>query len=318
MEAEFQRLLPAPEDEAFVRYRNLVRYLAQFEGELNYFSYPPTLSLIGLSQYSQELHMAPAQVNFWDDKQFDYLREFVRKHSLTESVELLVNAERSRIIYYDPQNGRTAATEVKSGSVFEVSSELLTVWNQKKVPLIEVHTHPIESLPSIQDYLPVLVDPLGIGEDRLIRAVEVLTPNHQILALASAQTPRYPPDKALEIVNSAAKGISDAEMLVSINNQIGELYSRIGSFGVSNIDRASFLYEHFGRIPGANYLITRLLHGYATLRLGQLANEQRRLSKQSADIEQHLINQEEINFVRQNWIKLYLSSDFENFYEFSA
>ncbi len=133
----------------------------------------------------------------------DYMRELdgqrprvTQEHLLGIKIEDEV--EVSKTIYYDGEMNSVRVTDPVQGDHGSVRSSITKAYDAYKRPLIEMHTHSEESLPSVEDYQFIL---MGNPEakSRAIRAIAVLCPKIQILALATDQTPILTPDQLRQL-----------------------------------------------------------------------------------------------------------------------
>lgn len=114
------------------------------------------------------------------------------------------DVENSSVIYYDPKEKAIAASPVNFGEVEEVELSTLEVLIDGNRPMIEIHTHPDDSLFSVQDYSRMLVD--FHNGMRLVKAIMVLCPNIQVLAIATNRTPLLDVDETVELLEGLRKG----------------------------------------------------------------------------------------------------------------
>lgn len=128
-------------------------------------------------------------------------REIITKNILPgnettrlKPVNLEGEAEVAKAVFFDVKTGLVGATDTVHGDFTSVRSAFVDAYGNDRLPLLEMHTHPTESFPSVIDYQFML---LGNPEAkvRAIRAIAVLCPQTQILALATDQTPMLSPDQ---------------------------------------------------------------------------------------------------------------------------
>jgi hypothetical protein len=136
----------------------------------------------------------------YDDPSFPAYLEPLRgmfAEAAKEYAEEKGKGERSKVIYYDFERRIIWNTETTHGEyatttvpTYDLFSTLIPGNGEgRKLPLLEVHTHPENGLFSPKDLLRMVH---GSGQVRGIRGSVVLCPDIQLLALATAQTPVYP------------------------------------------------------------------------------------------------------------------------------
>lgn len=94
--------------------------------------------------------------------------------------------ERSRVIFYDPQDNELRITGITDGTYSSTDTEVVKLYKSVKTPLLGIHTHPTDALFSPQDFSTLLIRPL---DETLLRGELVLCPNIQVLALSTTLTP---------------------------------------------------------------------------------------------------------------------------------
>lgn len=112
------------------------------------------------------------------------------------NIDTKAEAEIARTIYYDYSTQSIKyidRTDNKVGAVSHIALEL----GQK--PLLEMHTHPNERWPSINDYVKLFMG-LPNERERISNAIMVVCPKTQVLALPTDLTPILDPEKAIELV----------------------------------------------------------------------------------------------------------------------
>lgn len=97
--------------------------------------------------------------------------------------------ERARTFYIDPPELSIKASEISFGEHTSVQGKTIGLLNDEKSPILEAHTHPTDSLPSAQDYWPLITRLYKDESIPVASAIIVACPNIQILALATRETP---------------------------------------------------------------------------------------------------------------------------------
>lgn len=96
--------------------------------------------------------------------------------------------EASRDIYHSISKEAIYATEIRYGSGFSVKNTIFETYGLG-FPLLAVHTHPESQLPSVDDYVNLM---MAFDDNRrVLSGIVVLCPEGQILALATKDTPRF-------------------------------------------------------------------------------------------------------------------------------
>lgn len=120
-------------------------------------------------------------------------------------------AENARAFYLDPDGG-IKVSGIIQGDHTSVDSQVPQLVEDGKIPLLEAHSHPRDSLPSAQDYWPLLTtwddDPTLPS---ICRGVMVLCPSIQVLALSTFQTPRLKFNDAKNLWQSYDENTPDGD-----------------------------------------------------------------------------------------------------------
>lgn len=176
------------------------------------------LSLKPFTPFFQEMYDTVSEGYFHKEEQrrkFDDLAREIESSSGRDNIvaryvrqlgQRKAIAERARVIYTTPWRGEVKATKIRSGEHTQVKTGsiyfILSLLG--RIPLLDVHTHPGDSLFSPTDYFLLLTGPRRYP---LVRAAVVLCPTVQILALATGTTPYLQPDKALRFINTYEEDI---------------------------------------------------------------------------------------------------------------
>lgn len=108
---------------------------------------------------------------------------------LKQTVGTHGDAERAMIIYYDPERPGVDVTDLVHGSHEGTDSDVPDLIDKGKIPLMEMHTHPSDSLFSYPDLMRAIYN-YGDGAGS-VRSILVLTPKFQILGLPTPNTPAF-------------------------------------------------------------------------------------------------------------------------------
>lgn len=266
---------------------------------------PPDLlpGMIDLSFYTPrfgEMYDTQNLVAEWEDLSIPL------EQRLKSRKTFQVAAERGCTSYVDPQTMSIQLTPIMHGTEQSVTRESFYLVNQNKLPLVEIHTHPQETLFSAQDYATLLI---RSGDHHFMKAAILLCPGSQILALASSETAKF-----------------DSEELVQMLYDWDEKNKREGSQFITNAKSEESL--NSARLHRAVSRLDKLLHTgkYSPDRilkkaddLGNKANDFTfRQSEASSKKLAIWGNQTLLGFAHTNSIKLYSSTDRRFFREFSA
>lgn len=213
--------------------------------------------------------------------------------------------EKARSLYFSLDKNNTDSTEIIFGTEkyrVPATEQLLDLFFQGNIPMIGVHTHPNVGMLSPEDYTPLLLDRGGAP---LCRAVMVIDPSIQVLAIATKDTPRFSNiDSLHQYIKSFLKDYHSLEMLVSkaqtglIEQQLKEIKER--------------------------RIVQRLQERITQIRTGihpSLDRFNRLVSsteKTSAEIVEPMRNQELISTAKNMNVVLYSSFNYGAFFKWSA
>lgn len=99
-----------------------------------------------------------------------------------------VRGEKSMVVYYDYERGYIHMSPVIRGEKSSVAFATGDLYFQDKLPLLELHSHPDDSMLSMIDYVRMLYRGYTGGRG-MVRGCLVLCPSLQILALPTPETP---------------------------------------------------------------------------------------------------------------------------------
>jgi len=242
---------------------NLVGYLAargRFDARESQLA--SNLDLITIVPFVEDVYAERRKAYAQSQEDRDFListAEFIRRSSqnigpatkeMLERIESQAsekaNVENSSVIYYDPKEKAIDASPVNFGEIEKVEISTLDVLREGNRPMIEIHTHPNDSLFSIEDYSRMLVD--FHNGMRLVKSIMVLCPNIQVLGIATNRTPLLDVDPTVELLEDLHRGldqqlktIRDPELLYALDN--AEALGVAKELGVklySSTDRRNF------------------------------------------------------------------------------
>lgn len=113
-----------------------------------------------------------------------------QKDSLLKGINKEVELERGQTMYLNREDYNTYLTGIRHGGPYSVERDLENILDANNIPVLEMHTHSTDVLPSSADYLTLTLDPYNDG-GHIIRAIIVLCPRIQVLAVATRNTPSF-------------------------------------------------------------------------------------------------------------------------------
>lgn len=126
----------------------------------------------------------------WPDK----LKEMYTQTGMTGN-------EVHRQLCLNAHTGGIGFSDISQGTRKSVPDTTYELYFENKTPVINIHTHPEPTMPSTADYLNI-VNTFSDGV-RLCRSILVLNPDHQILVVATNDTPRIKDEtKAVEYLDT--------------------------------------------------------------------------------------------------------------------
>ncbi len=233
-----------------------------------------------------------------------------------DPVQLEGEGEVSKTIYFDMKTGSVSATDTVSGDLSSVRSSIYDAVGESQRPLIEMHNHPGDSLPSVVDYrFMILGDPET--RERAVRAIMVLTPQRQILALVTDETPFLTHDQIDQLFaereepNSQYEG-EEGKRLKTLENRL----KIVDNFALKTLKRsleggleaarlASSMSDLKERNSGIQEEFSQVMTRVGKVRPRVLGKHLDQLYKVFTGIQ--------LQFARDMGIKLYTSTDFKNF-----
>lgn len=228
--------------------------------------------------------------------------------------------EITRIIYYDVNANSVNATDTVRGGLSSVRSLFPDTYEEDKVPLVEMHTHPQAQLPSNVDYQFML---LGVPEAKIrgIRAITVLCPELQLFALATDKTPILDPEGLHQLLTqwyepNRQHEVEGGKYLKTLENRWNRVFTfitrayqqrqeKIVERFKRDMDRIDQDLEPEGWEAENEDSYPKTLERINRLGPKVLGKYAKHLNKVFSRIQ--------LEFVRNMGIKLYISTDFKNF-----
>lgn len=260
-----------------------------------------------------------------------YTNSYIDKHKPDTSKKDAV--ERASTVYMDFVNGRIANTKIVEGeyrSVLPDGAELLEISDRGDLRLIDVHTHPTDTLFSPPDYYQLIA---GDPEHnlRLFKAIIVLCPDIQIMAIPTSQTPIMPPDEATDhlsqlknefyetdseksgVVLKRHKVITNA-LLRTVKKDWDETQEYVRTLAVEiqkgSVDQTAAEDKLAGHLEPA--------FGYAHKQGQKYLRIAEKISHRANLLDAQLTASLLMKCARDLNVKLYSSTNMQDFYEFSA
>jgi len=242
---------------------------------------------------------------------------------LSEIYDRQAPVERSTILYLDHETDMIHYAEPVQGEFSSTQLPLDEAYTATRTPMIGIHTHPTESLPSHVDYSS-LITFVPYEDRRLMGAEIVLCPNVQILVFPSFHTPRLEIGEANKMIDEYGEKWDmekDTEFQEAVKNA-NDLLSGHNDFflekykeGVAIIEEAfsdpqlsedekeRLVTEALDRIQNEqdeNYKRILPLYDEATTRLHAYGS--------------HFNNLKSVNMAREMHVKMYFSADKRKFH----
>lgn len=238
--------------------------------------------------------------------------------------------ERSRTVYLDYNDNQFRVSPITHHRFDAGKVDTIDIWNQGNLPLMEIHTHPDNTLLSPVDYWRILGRVFSDSPEGLIRSAILICPDIQILAVATNETQLIEPSMFDERIGRALKFIPQE------NQRLESLRARFLAAHQASMNLLVKRYEasHQNIIQIDKMYAKGLLTEEETNRLleenhQQAIRETRYGQERSArvmgrannhlwDYNNYLFNFYLLKFAREMGIKLYASTNFTDFQEFSA
>lgn len=242
--------------------------------------------------------------------------ERVRAHGIVEC---------SRVFYFDHDTKEFEVSDIILGTYSSVASPLADFIDTSKLPLLDIHTHPGNGLPSAIDYLPIITKAyIGLEYPSLTHGIVVVGPDIQFLALGTKLTPVFDVDTAVQICNEYDERTEEEK------TRIDSLKKRWSGVLRALPDCIIPMWiEHINALPEneRDTWADRAIQGASDEELygEKISRYMRRRTEILERAEYKYMsyflssaNRRLIEFPRLMNIRLYSSTDFRNFREFSA
>lgn len=264
---------------------------------------PKTVDLSDYTSRVEEMYTTQIQKGEWEDfsipldQRLQHRRKFIQ-----------VAGERGCISYYDPETKTIRFTPIVHGEEGKVGRETFDLIQHDKLPLVEIHTHPLEDFFSPQDFIPILMS-VGRGKARVMKAALLLLPSSQILALASSDTSKYDQSALGRMLNEWQ----------SAQTAAGDRFiQQVTDSEKANTGRLMRAHERLLKLASTG----RFTADQLTKKSKDIADRARNYTyrKDSVDLSKNeqIQNQALLGFARSNGITLYFSTDRINFSAFTA
>ena len=301
-------------------------------------SFAENLDLSVFTSFMQEVYETERDGFVYDKqmrKEWKDLENKIRRDNLGGTADFLLDhtkqmggskaiAERARVIYWGIKGG-VQGTKISSGDHTSVSQfwTFLRTALHLGIPLMDIHTHPDDALPSTADYYELVCSPYE-GK-RTVRASMVLCPNIQILTVATPTTPALPYKEYVELKDAYREGIYG-----SYEGRVHTLERRVGKIRQIPLDRVNRSvnqlvqlnqghqegkYSDEERDELSQQILDKLNSEVVTERV---RNVLIRTERQYSDEMSHAINTTLLQMPRDLNILTYTSTDMRNFVRSSA
>lgn len=271
------------------------------------------------------------------DKQDSILNDTGRK-KLEEKKEIdkmlnqTAKVERAREFFYDPKDRRLKVSGITEGTYNLVRSDLPNITSQGKIPLLSMHTHPINVLFSAKDYMRLIVNP-GTGQERFVRGTIVLCPDIQIMALATSLTPSLDDDQKIEEFEQFWQhdGVKDevTEYREKRLEKIKNLSSKYGEVMIKNFQQQNSAIDELYDLSKAGDISSweaeELIKNVIESGLARSEKTYERFATAGSAVLTRLDNKLEwlenrinVDLARSVGVQLYTSTDRKNFYAATA
>lgn len=244
----------------------------------------------------------------------DEIREL--EASFAQELTKEAAGERESVIYWDRISNVVDMTDPVYGDYTSVMGpRLAEIRRQKRIPLIKKHTHPNDALPSPNDYYPIIRGDL--------RAILVLCPNLQILALSTSLTPILSSthaDALTDYWRRKTKGEGDDEgpcligKVIDVDRVYGEKmdekWQELASLTAKVQEPKRLLRKERRQLERDILASRRRFDGYNARYKEELKSANSAFSA--------FVNATALEYARLLNVVMYISRDRENFYRFSA
>jgi len=262
---------------------------------------PKKIELDIYTPIMDEMYEHKEHRTYWEDTSIPLERK------LKEGEKMIpIAGERGCSSFIDPETMTIQFTPIIHGKEGEVGREAYNLIDQKKLPLVEIHTHPENQFFSPEDLLMLVVQ---YGNARFMKAALLLCPDNQILAVATSETLKYSQDELSEKLEEWHQQYETDLDQISLRSLAKE------SLNTQRLTRAIARMRKL--VESGKYTKDRLLK--SSNRILERSNNY--TFKESAQTSRAIFqkqNQALIGFAQMMGIQLYYSTDRKTFTAFSA
>lgn len=232
--------------------------------------------------------------------------------------------ERTVTVFVDPLTQAIGTTEVTFGDYTSVRGAVHSIDEtifSEKLPLMQLHTHPDDILFSPNDYYPLITKTALYGYGRRLKAVMVLCPNLQVLALATARTMLLSSDDANRLLGDWSRTVEDDEGSKAVASNIEQLMIEHDRRTQEDLERTAMLAQTITSGTPLSRKERRGLRRKTEKRLTAFQGRERRFEQTLAELKNRIAaleNAEVLEFARMINVALYMSTNTVDFYKFSA
>ncbi|KKU62412.1 MAG: hypothetical protein UX87_C0049G0013 [Candidatus Amesbacteria bacterium GW2011_GWA1_47_16] len=232
-----------------------------------------------------------------------------------------VELEQARVIIINTDTQMLGATEPVYGMGAEVNlmETLDKVPTGNSLPLIIVHTHPQDQLFSFDDYFPMLIGEPETGR-RFFRGIMVLTPEMQVMAVATSDTPIFWNAKEAEQFILAHNTEFEEMKIANVKEklkQLDEIGLKKNFLQTLEAVKAMEFDTDDATKQQLNAMVKKIQNKEVET-LPELESQSQLISREGANMQGWLTNSSLVRFANMMQVKLYSSTDTRNFREFSA
>lgn len=343
--------LPEPAEIADIEINsdNLWYYLVNFDGVFAHakVTFAPRLDLQGAEVCLRNLHASEKLGYVYSQDVKDVAESFdpnvfqdsvekaigeERRRVLNQEFNRQESVERSQVIYYDADNDLFKISPINHGEHRKVSVATFDYFEpqQGHIPLVEIHTHPHNSLFSPQDYARMILSSSVNVNYRMIKACLVLCSNVQILVLVRPETVFYTSEQFDEFMRRYDLDQSESGKRINeINKRLQRIFDgyfieKIKGYrrgkrefeedlacyaaGLYSEDEFKFIQQRYRMIQIKGFEeFPKIYEARVSEEVDELRSEKEKLYVYYG-----------IEVAREVNPKLYISRDFRHFQEFSA
>lgn len=264
---------------------------------------PRTIDLSGYTSRIEEMYATQIQRGEWEDFSVPLEQRLQQRRKF-----IPVAGERGCTSYYDPETRTIKFTPIVHGEAGKGRRETFDLIQQGKLPLVEIHTHPLEDFFSPQDFIPILMS-FGRGRARFMKAALLLLPSSQILALASSDTSKYDQSALGRMLNEWQ----------SAQTAAGDRFlQQVKDSEKANTGRLMRAHERLLKLASTG----RFTADQLTKKSKDIADRARNYTNRQDSIDlsknEQIQNQALLRFAQSNGINLYFSTNKRDFSAFTA